>query len=60
VKGVGIFLHITKGKTKIGQTVKLVFLIGQNERDQKLLELNIKYLGYGKIYKKKQKGKYLN
>jgi len=53
VSGEGNFdVRVPKSQThKIGHRVKLRFRISQHERDIKLLELIIKYLGSGKIYK---------
>jgi hypothetical protein len=41
-------VRITKSTTKIGQRVQLRFRITQHERDIKLMELIIKYLGAGR------------
>lgn len=53
VSGEGNFdVRITKQPTnKIGSRVQLRFRISQHERDIKLMENLIKYLGSGKIYK---------
>ena len=53
VSGEGCFdIDISKSKsTSIGHRVQLRFRIKQHERDIKLMELLIKYLGSGKIYK---------
>jgi len=52
VAGDGCFdVRITKSTTKIGQRVQLRFRITQHDRDIKLMEFIIKYLGAGQIYK---------
>lgn len=52
VAGDGCFdVIITKSTTKIGQRVQLRFRITQHDRDIKLMELIIKYLGASQIYK---------
>jgi hypothetical protein len=52
VSGEGcFFINISKSNTKLGKKVNLIFNISQNEREKNLLELIIKYLGCGKIYK---------
>lgn len=50
--GDGCFqIKVVSDETKIGQRVQLSFSLNQDVRDQNLLELIIKYLGAGKIYK---------
>lgn len=45
-------IKCSKSKThKIGYRIELRFRIYQHDRDLKLMELIIKYLGTGKIYK---------
>jgi hypothetical protein len=52
VNGEGTFdVKIYRSKTKIGKAVQLRFRISQHERDIKLMELLIKYLGCGQIEK---------
>nr|QCI56457.1 hypothetical protein [Hypsizygus marmoreus] len=52
VSGEGTFYAlITQSTNKIGSRVQLRFRIVQHERDIKLMENIIKYLGAGKIYK---------
>lgn len=52
VSGEGNFdIRITNSTTKIGKRVQLRLRIVQHERDLKLMESIIKYLGTGKIYK---------
>lgn len=52
VSGEGNFsVHITKSTNKIGKRVQLRFKVTQHERDLKLLEVLIRYLGTGSIYK---------
>nr|QBM31582.1 hypothetical protein [Arthrobotrys musiformis] len=52
VSGEGNFsVNITKSTNKIGKRVQLRFRVTQHERDLKLLEVLIKYLGTGSIYK---------
>jgi LAGLIDADG endonuclease len=48
-------IKITNSKTNIGKRVELNFSIAQHKRDMKLLELIIKYLGFGKIYKQSKR-----
>lgn len=52
VTGEGSFdVNIPQSTNKIGHRVQLRFRITQHERDIKLMEYLIKYLGSGKIYK---------
>ena len=52
VNGEGTFdVKLYRSKNKSGYTVQLRFRIPQHERDTKLIELLVKYLGYGKIEK---------
>jgi hypothetical protein len=53
VSGEGcFFIHIHKAKSqKIGHQIQLIFRIYQYDRDKKLLELILRYLDCGKIYK---------
>jgi len=46
-------VHIQKSNTKIGHQVRLKFIISQHERDIKLMNLIMQYIGCGQIYKKK-------
>ena len=50
-KGGCFDVRITQSTTKIGQRVQLRFRITQHDRDIKLMEYIIKYLGAGQIYK---------
>ena len=50
VNGEGTFdVKLYRSKNKSGYTVQLRFRIPQHERDTKLIELLVKYLGYGKM-----------
>ena len=52
VTGEGNFyVNIQKSKSNLGSKINLRFQISQHERDLKLIDLLIKYLGSGKIYK---------
>jgi hypothetical protein len=52
VTGEGKFdVRLAHSNNKIGKRVQLRFRITQHERDVKLMEYIIKYLGSGKIYK---------
>lgn len=44
-------MNITQSNHKIGYRIQLRFRITQHDRDIKLMEYLIKYLGSGKIYK---------
>jgi hypothetical protein len=49
------YINISKSKThKIGYSVGLKFILTQHDRDKILFELIIKYLGCGKLYKRKK------
>ena len=51
VSGEGCFLvNIYKSKTKLGQSVQLIFQITQHIRDEVLIKSLVKYLGCGKVY----------
>lgn len=55
VSGEGNFdINITKSTHKIGYRIQLRFRITQHERDKNLIELLIKYFGFGSIYKLKK------
>jgi hypothetical protein len=51
VKEFHFAVNILKSTNKIGYQVQLSIRIIQHERDIKLMELLINYLGTGKIYK---------